>query len=525
MDPRDLIIAERKDFRGQKTADRLVLLDLIVAGEIDAVTLQIEFVRLHAEIALGEHLFGDLLQRRDVAVDGVGERRRIGGLKGNVGIGAVQETLQLSVELVLVVGVVEHEGIPGEIPETGIDDVERGLLLGDHQDGFPFINKLRDQAGDGLGFSGSGRALYHQLVCRLHGMEDRFLRTVERVDVDQRTLADAFADAAGIHVGPGVVRIEVGLADVGYQVAHQTVDQPLVENFVKVALDGVRVSGELPDDDVGDELERPAGILGEGFAGVIDKLAQRRVRRSFHADVALFIEGEKPVEKLRLEDFLVQDAVGERIENGAELVMREDQRCIEDDVARGVRRDGNGGRVAFDDDREEAERSADAELPVHQTPLDKGISDVEVVLTAVAQIAEGLPDQGDEVAVAVARGIAAGKVLVGCLGDDQRGPAAKDDVQRIVAMIRIKKIDRALGGELGQIEHPVVAVDVDQLFGEFAQGRERFLADGGLVLCAVQDRQKAVCVAFDERRSDAGNALKVGCLCRRQPEHFVNGFV
>ena len=144
--------------------------------------------------------------------------------------------------------------------------------------------------------------------------------------------------------------------------------------------------------------------------------------------------------------------------------MRQNQREVVKNVARGVGADRDIGGGAIQRDGEETERRADAEVAADQTSLNERIPDVQVILTLVALIADGFTDQSDEVAIALARGIGARQILIGNVRNRQRSGGVEQDVERVIAPGRIVNIHGIFRRQARQKQHPVVARDADELF-------------------------------------------------------------
>ena len=179
--------------------------------------------------------------------------------------GDVEHDAQLLVEPVLVCGVVDLHAVFRQGPHTGIDHVERGLLLGHHQDGLPRYDGRGDEAGYDLGFPRSRRSLDDDLVLLGYGGKDVLLCAVEVVDIHEVPLG-------GLHPfllelveaqRQGVFRIEILLVEVFYEVGQGVVYLLSAQKRIEVPLDEVGVGRVLPQDRIVGQMHLPRKVAGE----------------------------------------------------------------------------------------------------------------------------------------------------------------------------------------------------------------------------------------------------------------------
>ena len=164
-----------EQFVGDHRANGLVRFDLLVILQIDAAVLHIELIRSHTELTGLKELICNNFKRCNVGIDLCRDGGEIGSLNGRVGIGAEQQTLELTVEEVFIVCIVHHYRVAGKSTETGVNNVESGFLFRNHQNVFALVYKLCNQACNGLGFTRAGRALNNQFIGRIERVQNGLL--------------------------------------------------------------------------------------------------------------------------------------------------------------------------------------------------------------------------------------------------------------------------------------------------------------------------------------------------------------
>ncbi len=390
------------------------------------------------------------------------------------------------------------------------------------------VYKLCDQACDGLRLTRAGRALNDQLIGFVERVQNGLLRRVECVDINKGIFGNRFVgvEIIQLDVAVIVIGVEVDRAVVGDEVRDKTVDQSLIQDLLKVALNGVGVSRELAHNNVVYQLERSARVVREGLAGIFGELFEF-IAVVFNANIV----GSVKIKEILQEGIgidLLGHTVGHRGGNAVELEMRQDQRAVVNNVTRGVECDRNRGRVSVKNDREEAQRSADAKFTVGKAALHKGIADIKIVLTLVAHIACALTNEVDKILVSLASGIGAGQILVSRLGDHHRLGSREENIEGIVTTVCIKKVNRIFCRQLGQEEHTVCLVDVDKLFGKLAQrffNVIRNLCSTFINLTAVDNGEEFGGKVLHKSRAHTANAIKVRGLLRHQTNHLAQSVI
>ena len=79
----------------------------------------------------------------------------------------------------------EHEVAERDLLQLGLDDLERGELLGDEEDRLATLHRRCDEIGDGLRLAGAGRPLDHQGLLGKRRLQRRCLAGVGREDEGQ----------------------------------------------------------------------------------------------------------------------------------------------------------------------------------------------------------------------------------------------------------------------------------------------------------------------------------------------------
>ena len=232
-------------------------------------------------------------------------------------------------------------------------------------------------------------------------------------------------------------------------------------------MNGVRVSRELADNNVVYELECAARVLRECFAGIFGKFL-KLIAVVLNANIIGSIKIQKSLQKGVGIDFLGY-TVGQSRGNAVEFIVCQNQRAVINNVTRRVECNRYGSRGSIQNYGEKAQRRANSKFTVGKAALHKGVTDIKIVLTLVSHITRTFTNEVYKILVSLASGIGAGQVLIGSLGNDHRLGCGEDDVKRIVAAVCIKEVNSILCRKLGQKEHTVGFIDVNELFGKLAQ--------------------------------------------------------
>ena len=140
-------VSERQQFRVDVFLEDPVLIELTFVRHVQPSVHGVQLVRLYSELAGAVHDLGYVVQEGHIPVYAVGDMVYVGTLLLS---GVLEHAVELFVEQVLVTDIVDKQAVPCQVPEAGVDHIQRGLLLGHHEDRLAFHHGGCYQAGDDL---------------------------------------------------------------------------------------------------------------------------------------------------------------------------------------------------------------------------------------------------------------------------------------------------------------------------------------------------------------------------------------
>lgn len=416
----------------------------------------------------GLYITSAMLVRRDTSLSMLDDMEsRSPPLRGADG----QHVGELLVEMVFVPDIVDLQAVACQVAQAGVDDVEGGLLLGNHQDGLPLHHRGRYQPGDDLGLARSRRPLDDDLVTLLYRGEDVLLRAVQAVDVHQVLLGCDHPPVRDLVLGKrcGQVGQEVGLVQIHDQVVQDAVDLPACEHSVEIPLDGARVHRVLAKDDVGDHLHVPGQVARELACPVVRELDGEAVVAVYVYPVLLVEPYEVAHE--RLAGVVLEYVVGERPVVAGRLDEPEDERVVVHGVTRIVHGKRDRAGVLLQDDGEQRERCTDVEVLSGHLPLNERVRYVQIVLTLVPQLPVHLADDLVEVLVDLHILRALRRVA------QLEHPLPAEEQSHDIRLREGHQVEGVLPGDLPLVEQAVAPADVDELLLQLPESLRRLGVD------------------------------------------------